>query len=236
MFSSWGAFSHSLDSVQHGRGSSRGNEARKAGGLSAELTGVAIFRTGEGFEVSASGDFAPYSPAPSSGVHLDTCGFIQSAFRTRHRAFSALGSPDYSLTALAGVLSGKKTTGDIFIALGGCGGDCLRDITRDMRAQLARNSPGYVCSALEASCELLYELRLKPTSALQIRKIAQSTRTVRRESPGPRDRYDEGGDHESGAGGGFDASGSSSSSAALAADGYLNFERLALPRAIVCVR
>ena len=105
-----------------------------------------------------------------------------------------------------------------------------------MRAQLARNSPGYVCSALEASCELLYELRLKPTSAKKIRKIAQSTCTGRCESPGPRDRYDEGGDHESGAGGGFDASGSSSSSAALAADVYLNFERLALPRAIVCVR
>jgi len=263
-----GAFSHSLDSVQHRRGSSKGNETRKAGGLSAELTRVArrkegyvtkpgaegakdglikklekagtlvvaIVRTGEGFKVSASGDFAPYSPTPSSGVHLDTCGFIQSAFRTRHEAFSALGSPDYSLTALAGVLSGKKTTGDLFIALGGCGGDCLRDITRDMRAQQGRNSPGYVCSAFEASCELLYELRLKRTSALQNRKKAQSTRTVRRESQEPRDRCDEGGDHESGAGGGFDASGSSSSSAALAADGYLNFERLALPRAIVCVR
>jgi hypothetical protein len=208
MFSSWGHFR--IHSTQYNTDVAR-QEATKPerqgakDGLIKKLEKagtlvVAVFRTGEGFEVSASGDFAPYSPAPSSGMHLDTCGFIQSAFRTRHRAFSALGSPDYSLTALAGVLSGKKTTGDIFIALGGCGGDCLRDITRDMRAQLARNSPGYVCSALEASCELLYELRLRPTSALQIRKIAQSTRTVRRESPGPRDRYDEGGDHESGAG------------------------------------
>jgi len=177
MFSSWGHFR--IHSTQYNTDVAR-QEATKPerqgakDGLIKKLEKagtlvVAVFRTGEGFEVSASGDFSPYSPAPSSGMHLDTCGFIQSAFRTRHRAFSALGSPDYSLTALAGVLFGKKTTGDIFIALGGCGGDCLRDITRDMWAQLARNSPGYVCSALEASCELLYELRLRPTSALQIR-------------------------------------------------------------------
>ena len=50
-----GAFSHSLDSVQHGRGSSRGNEARKAGGLSAELTGVARRKEGHVTKPGAEG-------------------------------------------------------------------------------------------------------------------------------------------------------------------------------------